>query len=1051
MASATGGSTCLFPAVSAGEEAPLCFATGCSPASASPGNQGTCRTGYSCFALPGIGGACVPDPFFSATPDTVSTLHTPCTADADCRAPVSGAPAAGGFCKAELLRGSDGGIVAGPDGGALRSGNPGGQCSRLCQFDSDCSTTGADAPLDGQCLTVGSTPGYGQCFRGCAAPRQGQSTCRPGYVCEEPGELGGFSSTAGVCVARCDAPGASCSFGRVCRPDGYCGQPTDAGAPFDGGVTLDGGAAETCATALTLVPPVTIAATTAGAINDLTGFFGSCQRFGPAPDRVFRVNVPAGQRLFVEAATSFDSTVNLIADLASCGAALADGGLSGVQCVAGRDQPDDAPVAWDNTGTSARDIYVVIDGWATGNGPFSLTVRLAPIPPGDRCGTAETLPLGASTAQTLAGYVEDSYFGCLSASGPERFFTTTIPANSRLTIDVTSTSVDGGVGFRPAVNIMSGSCSFTNCLFAGVAPVGGNRVVVSHDNLTTSPLPVIVAIDTPSSTGGPYTLVTSLASVAPPPGDVCSSAPAAPTGVTASSFAGFVNHYDSFSSFTACAYAPGPDRAYSIAVPAGRVLTARASSPSTDVTLSLVGTASECGSSFCLRSANQTTTGPETVTFSNQNPDAGVANVVLVVDSSAATGPGATFDLDVTTSVPVANDNCFVTGPPITGPVTLSAQSTSGFTNTYQGRCSFRAGPDRVYAIEVPQSSQLIATTTGADVSLSLVGTLADCAAPFASCFATADTFGQTEVLTWTNRAEARVVFLVVEADAAASFALSLAFVPVTPPVGDTCFNAGAPITASTTFLAQSLSGYADDYRWSGSGCGFSSSSGADRAFAVTVPPGQRLRATLQGTNFDGALNLTLACPLVTGATCLAGADSQGTGGTETLQWTNTGSTAVTAFLVVDTWMTTPGTFDLSLFIEAALGETCASPQVVTPPATLTGQTTVGFTHDVSCSGTSLPGFDRVYSVTVPAGHLLTAVMTPMNFDGALTIIDGPASACQLTGSVCQGVSDNIGSNATENLSWRNTTAAPRTVFVVVDSFSSFTAGAYSLSINTQP
>lgn len=1048
--SAVGSSDCLFLAPGLGEDVPLCFATGCAPAASTPGTQGTCRPGYSCIGLQGTN-FCIPDPLFTATPDPVANLHTPCTLDTDCRAPISGAPISGGFCRSELRRSTDGGILVGADGGALRSGNPGGQCSRRCLRDDDCSTSGQPMPLDGQCLPSGE-PVFGQCLRGCPAPRGGQSTCRLGYVCEQPGELGGFSSTTGVCTARCDAPGASCGVGRVCRSDGYCAQPTDAGVPMDAGVTvLDGGFGETCATAVTLLPPATVSGTTAGAVNDFSTSVFSCQRFGAAPDRVFRVPVPAGQRLIVEASTTFDSTVNLIADLSNCGTTLADGGLTGLQCVAGRDQPDDGIVAWDNSGTAARDVFVVLDGWSTGNGPFNLTVRLAPIPPGDRCLTAEVLPLGASTSQTLAGYFDDSYSGCTFASGPERFYATTIPGNSRLTVDVTSVGVDGGAPFRPAVNIVGGSCSFTSCLFGGVAPVGSNRVVVSHDNLTSSPLPVFVAVDTPSTVGGPFTLVTSLASVSPPPGDVCASAPAAPTGVTATSFSGFVNHYDTFSSFSTCAYAPGPDRSWTIAVPPGRVLTARASSPTTDVTVSLASSAFDCGFSSCLRSANQTTTGAEAVTFSNQNPDAGVANVVLVVDSAAATLPGATFDLDVTTTVPVQNDNCFVTGPPITGAISLSAQSTSGFSNTYQGRCSFRAGPDRVYAIEVPQNSQLVATSTGADVSLSLVGTLADCASSFGPCFASADAFGQTEVLTWTNRAEARVVYLVVEADAAASFALSIAFVPVTPPPGETCFSAGTPITANTTFTAQSLTGYADDYRWSGNGCAGFGATGPDRAWAVTVPPGQRVRATASGAGFDATLNLTLACPLVTGATCLSGSDAQGTGGLETASWTNGGSAPVTVFLVVDTWMSTPAPFDVSIILETALGETCASPEVVTPPATLTGQTTVGFSHDVGCGPFSLPGFDRVYSVTVPAGQLLTAVMTPMNFDGALTIIDGPASACQLTGSVCQGVSDNIGGNAVENLSWRNTTASPRTVFVVVDSFSTFTAGAYSLSINTQP
>lgn len=797
--------------------------------------------------------------------------------------------------------------------------------------------------------------------------------------------------------------------------------------------------------------------TTTGASNDFSGFPLSCQSFGAAPDRVYRVSVPAGQRLFVQAATTFDSTINLIADLSSCGSVAPDGGARAIQCVAGRDQPDDAPTGWDNTGTTARDVFIVIDGYATGAGAFTLSVSLTPIPPGDTCNTAESLPVGTASAQSLTSYLHNSVFGaCLFSSGPDRFYSTIIPANSRLTVDVTSAQTDGGVPFQPMVNIVGGSCTFLQCLFGASASMGSNRVVTSYDNVSSAPLPVTVVVDSQSANAsGTFTLVSSLASVSLPPGDVCSNASVAPTVPTTATFAGYTNHYDGFAAFS-CGYVGGPDRAFSVSVPPGQVMTARATSAS-NMALSIVRNVQSCAMGPCLRNADLTSSGTETVSFTNQDPDGGVIDLLVVVDSASSTPPSASWDFSATLSAPVAADNCFVAGPPLTPPVSLAAQTTAGFTNAYQGSCLFRSGPDRVWAIDVPASSQLTVTTTGADLSLNLFASLAECSAA-TTCLAQADNFGMTDVLTWTNRGGPQVVYLAVDSYSAATFGLSVALSSVTVPQGETCFSAGAPITMSTMRTGQTLMGYSNDYAWNGPGCVGFGLSGPDRVYPVQLAPGQRLRAVLSGASFDATLLLSTSCPSGTSGSCLAGVDTGSSGQPETLSWTNTGTTTVTAFLVVDTWAQTPGTFDLSLTIDLPVlipGETCQSAEALVLPAMVASQSTAGFVNDIdvasSCVGFTQPGPERVYSVSVPSGHLLTVVMTPVSFDGALYVVDQPASSCQASGTACLAGSDRFGGSAAETATWRNVTGMSRTVFIVVDSYSSTLSGSFSLSAVSQP
>lgn len=94
--------------------------------------------------------------------------------------------------------------VCGASGECLTSW-PGGYCSQ------ECGAT--PCPLGSRCIDFGTVQA---CLATCPGARQGQSSCRASYVCEDDG------TSAGVCVPRCTSS-ADCGGGTCDMASGYCG------------------------------------------------------------------------------------------------------------------------------------------------------------------------------------------------------------------------------------------------------------------------------------------------------------------------------------------------------------------------------------------------------------------------------------------------------------------------------------------------------------------------------------------------------------------------------------------------------------------------------------------------------------------------------------------------------------------------------------------------------------------------------------------------------------------------------------------------------------
>jgi hypothetical protein len=158
------------------------------------------------------------------------------------------------------------------------------------------------------------------------------------------------------------------------------------------------------------------------------------------------------------------------------------------------------------------------------------------------------------------------------------------------------------------------------------------------------------------------------------------------------------------------------------------------------------------------------------------------------------------------------------------------------------------------------------------------------------------------------------------------------------------------------------------------------------------------------------------------------------------------------AFVIPDA---APGTPDATPIPDAApVGppDTCATANALTAGATMPGGTTVtgdntGYANDTqpssSCTGYTPDGPDAVYRVTVAAGDVITAIVTPTAWDASIFI----SSTCEFAAACILGADGSAGDGA-ESVAVTASTAG--TYFVVVESWDPGAFGPYSLRVTVQ-
>jgi hypothetical protein len=178
-------------------------------------------------------------------------------------------------------------------------------------------------------------------------------------------------------------------------------------------------------------------------------------------DKAFRVTVPPGLDLVASltpvSSPAWQGHLSLITDRAQCGTngpTAGTTGTTGAQCsMSSRvTAAGSADVRYYNSGTTNKDVYVVLEGTSLGDqGPYVLSIQGVQHPvtfSGNACGNS-TLISANSTQSGSIGISNDIIFssastGCLAATAPaispnDRVFRMAVPAQTRLTVELDKT------------------------------------------------------------------------------------------------------------------------------------------------------------------------------------------------------------------------------------------------------------------------------------------------------------------------------------------------------------------------------------------------------------------------------------------------------------------------------------------------------------------------------------------------------------------------------------------------------------------------------------
>ncbi|MDP3233357.1 MAG: hypothetical protein Q8N26_11320 [Myxococcales bacterium] len=441
----------------------------------------------------------------------------------------------------------------------------------------------------------------------------------------------------------------------------------------------------------------------------------------------------------------------------------------------------------------------------------------------------------------------------------------------------------------------------------------------------------------------------------------------------------------------------------------------------------------------------------------------------------------------------LANEDC-ANAQVLTGPNAVVTGDTTGAVNDIRYQSSTvcvnafnPTGGDVVYSMVVPSFNRVAATLRSSlldggsnwDSTFNLVvGTATACGSALTdggfggqACVAGVDdpddpTAAQQFVNTTAGN---QTVFFVVDGYDPADFGpFTLTADVTTVPAGDVCENAET-LTLPASRAADTLVAYANNYT-AGAGCA-SGSTSVDRTYRVNVPANNRLTAVVTAsTNSDGGVafaptvNVVSAATCATPLSCAAGGNSTNTPGLATAIFDNVGA-ARDVFVVVDTSTTAPGG-TYSLVISAApvtlpAGDVCSNVGApITATTSFQNDTFSGFGDQYQSQGQTscsyLPGLDRVYAVTIPAGQIMTATAYASDAgvlpDGgtinlALSVVPA-ANNCQ-TGPCALSSNSTSVAGATETVVRSNSAGATsENVLLVVDSNLPAAAGSFALNVN---
>ncbi len=232
---------------------------------------------------------------------------------------------------------------------------------------------------------------------------------------------------------------------------------------------------DTCSDTLTAITATgnLTGQTLAGYSNDFGSGTSTLCRFASGADRVYRVTIPAMNRLTATTVTSVfaDHGLSIVDGLAAaCG--------SPTTCAASVDNDPPAggeTLVFDNSTGSPKTVFLIVDRFS-GSDDFDLNVTIAPVVAnvGETCQAPQVIAMsGTVSGQTTVGYVNNvgtvSSAACTgysnSYSGRDRVYQISVGPGQTLTALVTPTT-----SFDPGVYFVASPAS--NCALTGTVCIG---------------------------------------------------------------------------------------------------------------------------------------------------------------------------------------------------------------------------------------------------------------------------------------------------------------------------------------------------------------------------------------------------------------------------------------------------------------------------------------------------------------------------------------------------------------------------------------------------
>jgi hypothetical protein len=677
-------------------------------------------------------------------------------------------------------------------------------------------------------------------------------------------------------------------------------------------------------------------------------------------------------------------------------------------------------------------------------GAYTLTVSAPAEVPSGTCAGATAWMAGTPAAGSInSGGTADRSCNPTTATGPEVFFSYTLPPNTRSTI--TGTPL-GAPPWRPYLRVRD-DCMTTTCSAVAAGLSDGIPASTTVENRSAVARTFIVSMGSfELGTGGAFTLTDTLMMLPPVPMNaVCASAPmVGPVSMlTGETTIGTFETRTTFNCQT-LGGSGGTLGYYRMNVPAGRTMTATVTPEATfDPSIRLFA---GCSPTTCGTYRNSFSAGVvEQASYRNATA---MDQEVIIAVGSVSIGATGRFDLDARL-LPAMPTNTACASPRALTPTTPALaqdQSSASSPNTLTTCEPTATGNVLYYSVNIPAGQTAILRATPYSTSADAVLRVTDTCASI-GCLASANVGfggGQEEVFVTNGSGAARDYIVTLGSrtpTSAGVFDLTVRFTTLAPNA-----NCSMPrVLSNGDSVMMQDSGTALERR--ATFCSLSSPSGGPLLYyQVTIPASRAgvFRVTPRGM-FDPTIRVMATC---TSTSCVNYRNSFAAGAAEVQAISNTAAMDQTYLVAVGGAGTgETGQFDVSFNLTSAMptNTSCATPRPLSPmlPALVQNQAGATMPNTISTCEPTATGNVLYYSLSVPAGQTAIVTATPLStsVDPVLRLTDTCASMGCLASS-------NSGFGGTdEQVIITNPTMAARDYIVTLGSRTPTTAGVTDVSV----